>query len=109
MKICISTCPPAEADRLAETLVQERLAACVNIAGPVSSRYWWEGAIQCDQEAVLIIKTRDDLVDRLMHRLGELHPYEVPEILAVPVESGSHAYLQWVATEANPGGHHDAP
>lgn len=109
MKICLSSCPPADADRLAEALVQDRLAACVNIVGPVRSRYWWDGAIQNEEEALLIIKTRDDLVDRLMQRLKELHPYDVPEFLAIPIDSGFPPYLQWVATEANPGGHHDAP
>lgn len=109
MKVCISTCPTADADRLAEALVKDRLAACVNILGPIRSRYWWEGSIQNDEEALLIMKTRDDLVEPLMKRVKELHPYEVPEFLAMPVESGLPAYLHWVAAEANPGGHHEAP
>lgn len=109
MKVCVTTCPVSDADRLAEALVQARLAACVNILGSIRSRYWWEGTIQSDQEAMLIMKTRDDMVEPLMRHLEDLHPYEVPEFVVLPVEAGLPAYLHWVATETNPGGHHEAP
>jgi periplasmic divalent cation tolerance protein len=99
MKVCISTCSTADADRLAEALVSERLAACVNLVGPIRSRYWWEGAVQDDEEMLLVIKTRDDLVPALMDRLKALHPYDVPEFLAMPVETVLPAYLAWVERE----------
>jgi len=99
MKICLSTCPPAEADRLAEALVQERVAACVNVLGPIRSRFWWDGAMQSDQESLLIAKTSDDKVETLIARLQELHPYDMPEILAIPVETGLAGYLAWVDAE----------
>jgi len=71
------------ADKIAETLVAEKLAACVNVVGPISSVYWWEGKIEKSEEYLLIIKSRRDLLDALMRRLKEVHPYKVPEILAV--------------------------
>lgn len=85
-----------DAAELARVLVQERLAACVNILLGVDSVYWWEGQVQEDREFLLLIKTREELLDALEERLGVLHPYQVPEIIALPIEWGSKAYLDWV-------------
>jgi periplasmic divalent cation tolerance protein len=92
-----STCPDeAVAARIARTLVEERLAACVNRVAAVRSTYAWEGAIQDDAEVLLVIKTRPERFEALAERLKGLHPYELPEIVAVPVVAGSAPYLAWL-------------
>src|SRR5258706_1472690 len=89
----------AAAERLAERLVGEHLAACVNILAPCRSVYRWKGALQRDEEHPLLIKTTAERYPALERALREGHPYELPEIIAVPVGSGLPAYLDWVAAE----------
>ena len=96
--IILSTVPADEGARIAKTLVSERLVACVN-AAPVRSCYRWKGEICTDGEELLVMKTRESLYPRVMERLREIHPYEVPEILAVPVWGGFRPYLEWVLGE----------
>ncbi len=88
-----------EAKAIAHTLVDERLAACANILGPMTSVYRWEGAIQEDGETLMILKTVASKIERLQERIGELHPYDLPEILVLNVCGGSPAYLSWVERE----------
>lgn len=88
-----------EARRIARVLVEERLAACANVLGPVTSYYWWQDALQEDSEAVLVAKTREDLVERLVERVVALHNYECPCVVALPIESGNPAFLDWIAAE----------
>ena len=88
-----------EAQRIARALVSERLAACANIIPEVSSICWWEGQVQDEQEAMLIIKTTPTQVDALEARLVELHPYDVPELLSIPVTGGHPPYIAWVSSE----------
>ena len=96
-RILVCSCPEPETARtLAERLVDERLAACVNILPGVTSIYRWENQIQSDGEALLLIKTSAGRVSALTERLHELHPYEVPEIIAVPITEGLSDYLSWV-------------
>lgn len=96
------TAPDKEsAARLAKTLVEERLAACVNIGAPIMSVYRWKGAVETAGEIPVIAKTRRDLVDRLTTRIRELHPYEVPCVIAVPVVGGHAPFLQWVHEETS--------
>ena len=103
VRLALSTAPDAETGaRIARALVEERLAACVNLVPGIRSLYRWQGAIQDDTEVMLVIKTRHDRVDALADRLRALHPYEVPELLALPVEAGLAPYLDWVAAEAAP-------
>ena len=87
----------SRAEEIALTLLQERLVACVNIVGPALSLYHWQGSIERDEEYVLLMKTADHLVSLLTARLQELHPYDVPEVLAVPIDAGASAYLTWMA------------
>jgi len=87
------------AERLAEELVQKNLAACVNILAPCRSVYRWKGAVQHDEEHPMLIKTTHERYGALEQTLRAGHPYELPEIIAVPIERGLPAYLEWVAAE----------
>ena len=89
----------ARTDELAKTLVDERLAACVNVHAPMTSTYRWKGKVERDPERQLVIKTTRARVAALEARLRTLHPYELPEFIVLSVESGSDAYLRWVADE----------
>ena len=89
----------AAAERLAERLVGERLAACVNLLAPCRSVYRWKGAVQHDEEHPLLIKTTAERYPALERAIREGHPYELPEIIAVPIERGLPAYLDWVRDE----------
>lgn len=96
--LCLSTCPDAEtAGRIARALVEERLAACVNRLPGVHSTYRWQGKVIDDSEVLLVIKTIPERFDALRDRLLELHPYEVPELVALEVVDGHPAYLDWIA------------
>ena len=99
--LVLSTVPEAESARIAETLVSERLVACVN-AAQVRSTYRWKGEICRDQEELLVMKTREGLFARVLERIREIHPYEVPEIIALPVWGGFPGYLGWVMEETAP-------
>lgn len=88
-----------EALRIGRELVTERLAACANVLGGMTSIYQWKGELQEESEAVLILKTRRDLADHAVARLRELHPYDVPAILVLPVQSGNPAFLEWIQDE----------
>ena len=99
-RIVLSTVPDEELGRrLARTLVEERLAACVNVSPAVTSFYWWGGKIVEDREFILLIKTKASVLDRLEARLKELHSYKVPEFIALPVAAGSAEYLGWLDAE----------
>ena len=99
--VVLSTVPDISTGRkIAQGILEERLAACVNImGGPMESHYWWEGEIQRDPEHLLVIKTRRELFVRLEETLRALHPYDVPEVIALPIEQGSPSYLDWIASE----------
>ena len=95
--IGLSTCPDdVTARHLAHTLVTERLATCVNRLSGVTSTYFWDGRLQDDAEILLIIKTTAARQAELEARLKALHPYQVPEVLFLPVTGGNAAYLEWV-------------
>jgi len=94
--LVLTTAPDDEAEALARTLVEERLAACVNVHAPMTSLYWWKGKIERDAERQIVIKTTRDRLEALTARLFELHSYELPELLVVPVVGGSEAYVDWV-------------
>ncbi|HSR53996.1 MAG TPA: divalent-cation tolerance protein CutA [Acidobacteriota bacterium] len=100
VRIVFSTIDDAQKARhLAGRLVEEGLAACVNIIPKVLSVYKWKGQVQQDEEWLMVIKTADTRLHRLLERLRELHPYDVPEGVAFPVESGLPDYLEWVMEE----------
>ncbi len=91
-----------EAERIATALVGERLAACVNLVAPLTSIYRWQGAIERASEVLLVIKTRRALATRLTARLQELHSYDVPEAIVLPIAAGAPAYLAWLLAETAP-------
>lgn len=96
--IVLCTCPDEEAGRrLATELVNSGLAACVNLSPGLTSVYRWEGKTEAAEECLMIIKSTDRAFDRLRDRIVEGHPYELPEIVAVPVTHGLPAYLDWVS------------
>jgi periplasmic divalent cation tolerance protein len=89
----------ATAEKLADALIRKRVAACVNILAPCRSVYRWKGAVQHDEEHPVLIKTTRERYAALEAAIREAHPYELPEIVAVPIERGLSAYLDWVTTE----------
>jgi periplasmic divalent cation tolerance protein len=96
--IVLTTAPDGErAESWARLLVDERLAACVNVHAPMVSLYRWKGVVERDDERQMVIKTTGDRVPALQTRMRELHPYELPEFLVLPTVGGSPAYLEWVA------------
>jgi periplasmic divalent cation tolerance protein len=94
--VALVTCPPDRAPALAGALVEARVAACVNIIPAVESVYRWKGAVQHDGEALLVIKTAAGAFEALKQAVLKHHPYELPEVIAVPVEQGHRPYLDWV-------------
>ena len=95
------TAPDAEtAERLARALVEERFAACVNVIPGMQSIYRWEGKVEEASEHLLVAKTRAARVSALAARVRALHPYALPEVVALPVKGGSDAYLRWVVAES---------
>lgn len=101
--VVLCTCPDnTSARQLAQTLLSEKLAACVNLIPQVTSLYYWQGKMEESQEVQLVIKTRRTMFGVLQERLLALHPYEVPEILALPILCGNLAYLQWVQEQTTP-------
>lgn len=98
--VVLVTTPTTErAAEIARALVEERLAACGNVVPGLRSIYRWEGKVQEDDEALLVLKTTRDRFEALRERVLSLHPYEVPEVIALPVEAGSAPYLSWLAAE----------
>jgi periplasmic divalent cation tolerance protein len=95
--VVLSTCAsPEEADRLARSLVEQRLAACVNVIPGINSHYWWQGRIETAQECLLLVKSSRERFDQLRSVLEQAHSYEIPEVIALPVVDGSLNYLNWI-------------
>jgi len=95
--LVISTVPNEEEGKaIAQKIVEERLAACVNVTSAIQSFYWWEDRVSNDTEFILFIKTKTSLFPELEERIKTLHSYQVPEIIALPIHSGSEEYLDWI-------------
>jgi periplasmic divalent cation tolerance protein len=100
--LVLTTVPSADVgEQIARALVEGRLAACVNILPPMVSIYRWKGEVQRDSECQLVIKTSPARVDALQERLADLHPYDLPELIVIPVEGGDPAYLAWIEGEVS--------
>jgi len=96
LQVITTTEMPDDARRIARTLVEKRLAACAQVIGPLHSTYWWQDKVEEAQEYLCLIKTRRDRFEQVAAAIRAVHPYEVPEILAVPVAAGSRDYLAWL-------------
>jgi periplasmic divalent cation tolerance protein len=102
--VVLSTCSNAgDAERLARELIALRLAACVNVVPEIRSFYRWKGELESAAEFLLVIKTSRDLLEALKVKLEKLHPYELPELLALPVVDGSERYLDWLGQNLRGG------
>ena len=92
-----------DAQSIASAVVGQRLAACVQMIGPIQSTYWWDGDVQISEEWLCLIKTRADLFEQLSAVVHQVHPYDVPELIATPLIAGSKAYLDWMQGELKAG------
>ena len=100
--VVLCTCAnDGEASRIAEALVEERLAACVNLLPPVRSIYRWQGNIEKGLEVLLLIKTNQNRLDDVCRRIRGLHSYDTPEVIALPVASGLEKYLTWLGEQVS--------
>jgi periplasmic divalent cation tolerance protein len=99
IQITTTTETKEQAQTIAQQLVEAKLAACVQITGPITSIYRWKGKVENTQEWLCLIKTQDDLYDKVEAAIKSLHPYETPEIIAVPIVKGSKEYLSWLDDE----------
>ena len=101
LRVVVCNCPPDAAEAIARHVLAKRLAACVNVIDNVRSLYWWDDEIESDGETTLLIKTRAALVADLTTAIREKHPYEVPEIISLPIAAneGSPEYLAWLVRE----------
>ncbi|QEF94402.1 divalent-cation tolerance protein CutA [Methanothermobacter sp. KEPCO-1] len=97
--IYITTSGQEESARIGRRLVEERLAACVNIIPSIKSFYHWEGSLEEDEESVLIVKTTSELTQQIIKRVRELHSYDNPCIISIPITGGSRDYLEWLNNE----------
>jgi len=94
--VVLVTCPPKKADKIAAGLIEDRVAACVNVVRSLRSFYRWKGKVHRDDEALLIVKTTRDRFEALKKAVLARHPYELPEVIAVTVDRGHPPYLDWV-------------
>ena len=98
--LVLTTIPDRETgEKIAHTLVKKRLAACLTLSAPSQSFYWWKGEIAEDKEYVCFIKTKEELYEKLEKEIQEIHPYDVPEIIVLPILKGSADYLEWIDKE----------
>jgi len=97
MVIFITAAGEEEAKKLTKVLIEEKLAACVNILSGVESLYWWKGKIESSKEWMLVVKTQKKMVNKIVNRVKEIHSYEVPEVIALPIVGGNKDYLQWIS------------
>ena len=97
--VYITASSAEEAGRIGKALVEARLAACANVLGGVTSFYWWQGVVQEDAEAALILKTRAELVDALTAKVKELHSYDCPCVVALPIDAGNPEFLAWIEAD----------
>jgi periplasmic divalent cation tolerance protein len=102
LQLLTTTATRADAEAIARALVERRLAGCVQVAGPISSTYWWQDEVETAEEYLCLIKSSGEAYPALETAIRELHPYDVPEILAFPVVAGNPDYLTWLGGELGP-------
>jgi periplasmic divalent cation tolerance protein len=94
--VVVTTASEDDAEKIARSLLEEKIIACANIIGPLRSLFWWQGKIESAEEHMLLMKTRFDMFERLAEKVKALHSYEVPEIIALPITEGFKPYLEWL-------------
>jgi periplasmic divalent cation tolerance protein len=99
IQVSTTTATKADAEKIASALVARQLAACVQVGGPITSRYRWQGQVESAEEWLCTIKTTAQAYQRVEQAIRELHPYQEPEIIAVPIVAGSPGYLGWLAAQ----------
>lgn len=97
--VAVTVDKKTSAERIARVLLNERLCACVNIIKKIESLYWWKGKVEKTDEYLLIIKTKKNMIDKLIKETRKIHPYAVPEIISFDVDKGNKDYLKWVVKE----------
>jgi len=105
--VLVTTPDVKEAERIGQTLLGKRLAACVNIMPSIRSRFWWRGQIERCDETLIIIKSKSEVFDEIVESVRAIHSYEVPEILALPVKDGFSEYLAWIDDAVKRRGHQE--
>jgi periplasmic divalent cation tolerance protein len=95
-------CPSKGVEKITRKILENRLAACVNITPQLKSVYWWKGRMETATERLLIIKTKSSLFSSLENLIRSIHPYQVPEIVALPISKGYKPYLDWISAETKP-------
>jgi periplasmic divalent cation tolerance protein len=103
-QLSVAASSEQEAKRLAQLVVSQRLAACAQVLGPITSTYWWEGRVESAEEWLCLVKTAADRVDAAIAAVRAAHSYDTPEIVALPIAAGDRDYLAWVTYETRPGG-----
>lgn len=104
VQVLTTVSSPEEAERICDALVEDRLAACVQVAGPISSTYRWQGKVEREQEWQCLAKTEARLYEEVEAAIRRVHSYDEPEILAIPVLAGSRGYLDWVSASLRDAG-----
>lgn len=99
IQISMTTESSEDAEKIAKSLLEKRLTGCVQIVGPITSIYWWNGNIENSQEWLCLVKSREDLYKKLEKAIKQIHPYQTPEIVATPIVTGSIEYLKWLSDE----------
>ncbi len=103
-QVLTTTSSEEHAERLARTVLDSHLAACVQVLGPMTSRYWWKGELETEREWLCVLKTSGGALEALVAAVQEAHTYDLPEITVTEIVGGSEPYLEWVRTEASGGG-----
>jgi periplasmic divalent cation tolerance protein len=101
--VLITTATEAEAHRITELLLNQKKAVCVNIVRGLSSHFWWQGRLDSANESLLIVKTRAVLLPEIIEMVKEVHSYQIPEIIALPIINGNEDYLKWMDSEVEEG------
>jgi len=101
--VFMTTANKKEAEKIARNLLKQRLIACANIVGSISSLFWWEDKISRENEFLVLMKTSADLFEKLAATIRQIHSYEVPEIIAVPITKGEQSYLEWLSGSLRKG------
>ena len=104
IQVVTTTDSKEDAQRISRVIVELRLAACVQVLGPIVSTYWWQGKMETAEEWLCVIKTREERYAALEAAITEIHTYDIPEILATPIVSGNEAYLAWLREETRDEG-----